>query len=65
MRVCVRVWILSKLSLFLVGACSGFCSLDLAFVSCQLFSDVMLGASVLPEPVGSAHIVVVWLLQMN
>jgi len=51
--------------LFLVGACSGFYSLDLALISCQLFSDILLGASMLREPVGSAHIVVVWLLQIN
>ncbi len=30
-----------------------------------LFSDVLLGVCMLPEPIGSAHIVVVWLLQMN
>ena len=30
-----------------------------------MFSAVLLGASMLPEPVGSAHIVVVWLLQMS
>ena len=48
--------------LFLEGACSGFYSLDLALISCQLFLGVLL---VLSEPVGSAHIVVVWLLQMS
>ena len=51
--------------LFLVGACSGFYRLDLALISCQLVLTVLLGANVLPGPVGSAHIVVVWLLQMN
>ena len=51
--------------LFLVGACSGFYSLGWALISCQLFSDVLLGVSMLPEPIGSAHIVVVWLLQTN
>ena len=47
--------------LFLVGACSCFYSLDnvMALINCQLFSAVLLEASVLPEPVGSAHIVVV------
>ena len=48
--------------LFLVGAYSGFYSLDLALISCRLFLGVLL---VLSEPVGSAHIVVVWLLQMS
>ena len=47
--------------LFLVGACSCFYSLDnvMALINCQLFSAVLLEASVLPEPVGSAHTVVV------
>ena len=35
--------------LFLVGACSGFYSLDLALISCRLFLNVLL---VLSEPVG-------------
>ncbi len=51
--------------MFLVGACSGFYSLGWALINCQLFSGVLLGVSMLPEPIGSAHIVVVWLLQMN
>ncbi len=51
--------------LFLVGACSGFYSLGWALINCQSFSGVLLGVSMLPEPIGSAHIVVVWLLQMN
>ncbi len=51
--------------LFLVGACSGFYSLGWALINCQLLSGVLLGVSMLPEPIGSAHIVVVWLLQMN
>ena len=57
--------------LFLVGACSGFFSklfrlpAQWALINCQLFSDVFLGVSMLPEPLGFAHIVVVWLLQMN
>ena len=51
--------------LFLVGACSGFYSLGWALISWQLFSDVLLGVSTLSEPIGSAHIVVAWLLQMN
>jgi len=51
--------------LFLVGACSGFFSLGWALISCQLFSGVLLGVSMLPEPRGSAHIVVVWLWQMS
>jgi len=45
--------------LFLVGACSGFFSLGWALINCQLFLDVLLGVSMLPEPIGSAHIVVV------
>ena len=49
----------------LVGACSGFYSLGCALISCQLFSDVLLGVSMLPEPIGSARIMVGWLLQMN
>ena len=48
-----------------VGACSGFFSLGWALIDCQLFSGVLLGVSMLPEPIGSAHIVVVWLWQMN
>ena len=51
--------------LFLVGACSGFYNLGWALITCQLFSGVLLGPSMLPEPTGSAHVVVVWLLQMN
>jgi hypothetical protein len=51
--------------LFLVGACSGFYNLDLVLISCHLFLAVLLGASMLPGLVGSAHIVVVWLLQMK
>ncbi len=51
--------------LFLVGACSNFCSLDLVLTSCQLCLAVLLGASLLPGLVGCAHIVVAWLLQMN
>ncbi len=51
--------------LFLVGACSGFYSLGWALINCQSFSGVLLGVSMLPEPIGSAHIEVVWLLQMN
>jgi hypothetical protein len=51
--------------LFLVGACDDFYSLDLVFVSCQLFLAVLLEASMLPGPIGCAHIVVVWLLQMK
>jgi len=51
--------------LFLVGACSGFFSLGWALINCQLFSGVLLGVSMLPEPIGSAHVVVVWLWQMN
>ena len=51
--------------LYLLGACSGFYSLGWALISCQLFSDLLLGVSMLPEPIGSAHVVVVWLLQMN
>ncbi len=51
--------------LFLVGACSGFFSTGWAVIKCQLFSGVLLGVSMLPEPIGSAHIVVLWLLQMN
>ena len=42
-----------------------FLSLGWALINCQLFSGVLLGVSMLPEPIGSAHIVVVWLLQMN
>ena len=48
--------------LFLVGACSGFYSLHLALISRQSFLGVLL---VFPGPVGSAHIVVVRLLQLN
>ncbi len=33
-------------------------------ISCQLFLAVLLGANMLPGLVGSAHFVVVWLLQM-
>ena len=51
--------------LFLVGACSGFYSLGWALINCQSFWGVLLGVSMLPESIGSAHIVVVWLLQMN
>ncbi|DBA85583.1 TPA: hypothetical protein ACH3X2_005652 [Trebouxia sp. C0005] len=51
--------------LFLVAACSGFFSLDWALINCQLFSGVLLGVSMLPELIGFAHIVVVWLLQMT
>ena len=51
--------------LFLVGACSGFYSLGWALINCQSFLGVLLGVSMLPGPIGSAHIVVVWLLQMN
>ena len=51
--------------LFLVGACSGFFSLDWALINCQLFLDVLLGVSMLPEPIDSALIVVLWLLQMR
>ncbi len=36
-----------------------------ALINCQSFSGVLLGVSMLPEPIGSAHIEVVWLLQMN
>lgn len=50
---------------FLVGACSGFNSLDLALTSCQLFLAVLLGAKTLPGPIGSAHIVVIGLLRMK
>ena len=49
--------------LFLVGACRGFYSLNLVLISCQLFLAVSLGASMLPGLVGSARLVVVWLLQ--
>ena len=49
--------------LFLVGACSGFFSLGWALINCQLFPDVLLGLSTLQEPIGSAHIVVVWLFR--
>ncbi len=45
--------------LFLVGACSGFYSLGWALISCQLFSDVLLVVSMLPEPVGFAYSVAV------
>jgi len=45
--------------LFLVGACSGFYSLDLVLISCKSFLAVLLGAGMLPGPVGCAHIVVV------
>ena len=48
-----------------VGACSGFYSLDLVLISCQLFLAVLLEASMLPGPIGCAHIVVVWLLRMK
>ena len=51
--------------LFLVGACSGFYNLGWALINCQLFSGVLQAVSMLPEPIGFAHIVVVWLLQMN
>ncbi len=51
--------------LFLVGACSGSYSLGWALINCQSFSGVLLGVSMMPEPIESAHIVVVWLLQMN
>jgi len=51
--------------LFLVGACSDFYSLGLVLISCQLFLTVLLKASMLPGPIGCAHIVVVWLLQMK
>ncbi len=50
--------------LFLVDACSAFCTSDLVLIDCQLYLAVLLGASMLPGPVGCAHIVVVWLLQM-
>ncbi len=50
--------------LFPVGTCSSFYSLDCVLVSCQLFLAVLLGASMLPEHVGSAH-VVVGLLQIK
>ena len=43
----------------------GFFSLGWALINCQLFSGVLLGVNMLPEPRGSAHIVVVWLWQMN
>jgi hypothetical protein len=42
-----------------------FYSLDLVLISCQLFLAVLLEASMLPGPIGCAHIVVVWLLQMK
>ena len=51
--------------LFLIGACSGFSSLGWALINCQLFLGVLLGLSMLTEPIGSARIVVVWLLQMK
>ncbi len=51
--------------LFLVGACSDFYSLGLVLFSCQLFLTVLLEASMLPGPIGCAHIVAVWLLQMK
>ncbi len=51
--------------LFLVGACSDFYSLDLVLISCQLFLAGLLEACMLPGPIGCAHIVVVWLLQMK
>ncbi len=51
--------------LFLVGTCSDFYSLDLVLISCQLFLAGLLEASMLPGPIGCAHIVVVWLLQMK
>ena len=42
------------------------CNLSLSLlVATNTFSGVLLGVSMLPEPIGSAHIVVVWLLQMN
>ncbi len=50
--------------LFLVGACSGFCSLGLVLFNCQ-FLVVLLGASMLPGPIGCVHIVVVMLSQMK
>ena len=57
------------LLLITVGACSsGLYSLDLALISCHLYNmflAVLLGTSVLPKAVGSAHTVVVLLLQMN
>jgi len=50
--------------LCLVGACNGFCCLDLILITCQFFLAVLLGARFLPGLLGCAHIVVLWLLQM-
>jgi len=38
--------------LFLSGKCSGFYSLDSALNSCQFVLAILMGASVLPGPVG-------------
>ncbi len=51
--------------LFSADACSAFYSSDLVLINCQLYLAVLLGVSMLPEVVGCAHIVVVWLLQMS
>lgn len=51
--------------LFLVVACSAFCSSYLILINCQLYLAVVLClADMLPGLVGCAHTIVVWLTHM-